>query len=253
MKKNFVLLLGGVLALGLILYFVSPISHPNEAPVEEAESTAATPVEETAAPAPESVPKTAPVPAPTPVKTSEPEGPSPELMRSFAQHLRALGPCLETTNTVPGDELEPSLQTVIDSVRGEWGESVISTEDWMQVEMETPEGEHRRLRVEMDFDNDSQVQRKLKFMTVDQSGQTAPISVPEEQAIEPSDSLIATLESGNRVLSREKFERIYFQNGEEIVARQVNGFVADLEINKGPRTFKCSKMNESSATCQCIP
>ncbi|MFN9066000.1 MAG: hypothetical protein ACK5V3_02150, partial [Bdellovibrionales bacterium] len=130
--------------------------------------------------------------------------------------------------------------------------SVISTEDWMQVDLETPEGEKRRIRVEMDFDNETQIQRKLKYVTVEPSGETRPISVPEEQAIEPSDSLIASLEAGNNIVTREKFERVYFQNGEEIVARQLNGFISELEVNKGTKSFKCKGVNTEASACQCL-
>lgn len=250
MKKNFVLLLGGVLGIGLLLYLLSPVSHEEKAPVEdevEVVAESAEPVEapKAAAPTPEPVPE-APPPPP------QPQGPSPEVMKNFAQNLRALGTCLDTPSYVPGDEIDPSLQTLIDSIRGEWGEAVISTEDWSQIEMQTPEGEKRRLRVEMDFDNESVVQRKLKLMAVDASGATTPIPVPEEQAIEPSETTIASMESGNTILNREKYERHYFQNGEEIVARQLNGMIVDMEVNRGARSFKCAKMNEPGGTCQCI-
>jgi len=251
MKRNFVLLLAGIIGLAIVLYIVSPLSDSkgsseSEGGVAAVEAPTEPPTEPSAGA--EKVPAAAETPAPPP----QPAGPPPEVLRAFSQNLRALGTCLETPNTVPGDELEPNLQAVVDSVRGEWGESVIATEDWMQVEMQTPEGERRRLRVEMDFDSESQVQRKLKFMAVDPQGATSPIPVPEEQAVEPSESLIASLESGNKILGREKFERIYFQNGEEIVARQADGLIVDLEVNRGPKTFKCSKMNELSSQCQCI-
>ena len=253
MRKNFILLVVGVVGLAVLLYFVSPLSRTeaenSKPPVTEVvEETAPPPVEETK---PET---TAPVAAaPVAVAASAAPTVAPAVMKLFAQKLRELGTCLDTQNNVPGDELEPNLQVLIDSVRGEWGESVINTEDWMQVEMETPEGEKRRLRVEMDFDSDTQVQRKLKFLAVGKDGQsTTPIPVPEDQAIEPSDSLIASLETGNKILTKEKFERIYFQNGEEIVAKQKDGFITELEVNKGPKSFKCIKTNEETADCQCL-
>ena len=243
----------GVIGLAMILYFVSPLSRSED---EKSETTTAADVVEETPPVEEPLPtpndenKTAPVNPD--VNPNQPSADHAEVMKIFAQKLRELGTCLETQNNVPGDELEPNLQTLIDSVRGEWGESVINTEDWMQVEMETPEGEKRRLRVEMDFDTDTQVQRKLRFMAVGKDGQTTPIPIPEDQAVEPSDSLIASLELGNKVIEREKFERIYFQNGEEIVARQKDGLITELEINKGAKSFKCLKMNETTANCQCI-
>ena len=253
MRKNFILLVVGVVGLAVLLYFVSPLSHSDA----QIEKPAATEVVEEAPPAPVEEPKPeVPAPAPAAPVVSAAVAPatvSPAVMQLFAQKLRDLGACLETQNNVPGDELEPNLQVLIDSVRGEWGESVINTEDWMQVEMETPEGEKRRLRVEMDFDSDTQVQRKLKFMSVGKDGQTTtPIPVPEDQAIEPSDSLIASLETGNKVITKEKFERVYFQNGEEIVAKQKDGFITELEVNKGPKSFKCIKTNEEGADCQCL-
>ncbi len=256
MRKNFILLVIGVVGLAVLLYLVSPLSRSDEEnnQSQQVEALQETLVEENFE-APEA--ESTIIPAASPVSLSNSGSSdnsviSPAVMKIFAQKLRDMGACLETQNNVPGDELDPQLQTLIDSVRGEWGESVISTEDWMQIEMETPEGEKRRLRVEMDFDTDTQVQRKLKFMTVEKDGQTTPISVPEDQAIEPSDSLIASLEAGNKIMTKEKFERIYFQNGEEIVARQKDGFLTEIEVNKGPKSFRCTKVNEESANCQCI-
>lgn len=184
--------------------------------------------------------------------SKDPSLPSTEIQKKFSESLKSLGECLETQNSVPGTELEPTLQTTIDSIRGEWGEAVITTEDWMQVEMLHSDGDKRRIRVEMDFDNEIQVQRKLKYMAIDASGATKPISIPDEQAIEPSEALIASLEAGHQVLTREKFERVYFQNGEEIVAHQVNGYLTSLEVNRGSKSFKCSQMNVESFSCQCV-
>jgi hypothetical protein len=254
MRKNFILLMAGIVGLAIALYFISPLSRMDSENseiqnIEVVEEIPAAPVE---APPVEAPAKPVPPPAPAPTITKQPPAVDSAVQKLFAQKLIELGTCLETQNNVPGIELEPTLQVLIDSVRGEWGEAVISTEDWMQVEMETPDGDKKRLRVEMDFDSDTQVQRKLKFMNVGQDGVTVPISIPEDQAIEPSESLIASLETGNKILSKEKFERIYFQNGEEIVAKQKNGFITELEVNKGPKSFKCIKLNEDTADCQCL-
>lgn len=236
--------------MGAVLYYLSPLSgkeseHQDQAIVED-NSAEAEPSQA------EITDQNNPTQNSNQIVQINSVEPKPVVMQAYAQKLRELGTCLDTRNSVPGEELEPSLQVLIDSVRGEWGESVINTEDWMQVELQTPEGDLRRIRVEMDFDNETQVQRKLKFMNVTKDGQTSPIPIPEDQAVEPSDSLIASLEAGNKILGREKFERIYFQNGEEIVARQKDGFIAELEVNKGPKTFKCLKLNEEGADCQCI-
>jgi hypothetical protein len=253
MRSNFILLVIGVIGLAILLYFVSPLSR-TEAPPKEVSAEDTVDETPTAPVIEDSKTKTPAVKPAVPVaKSDEPKPIDPAIMKIFSQKLRDLGTCLETQNSVPGDELEPSLQTVVDSVRGEWGESVINTEDWMQVEMETPEGEKRRIRVETDFDSETQVQRKLKYMSIAKDGTTTtPIPVPEDQAVEPSESLIASLETGNKILQKENFERIYFQNGEEIVAKQRDGMLTELEVNKGPKGFKCTNLTEESASCQCV-
>lgn len=237
--------------MGLVLYWLSPLSGDQNEPDQPPSEVA---VEEDF-PLPEveiSEPAIEPEVALDTSINQDPSAPSIEIQKKFSESLKSLGECLETQNSVPGDQIEPTLQMTIDSIRGEWGEAVITTEDWMQVEMMHSDGEKRRIRVEMDFDNEIQVQRKLKYMSVDAAGVTKPISIPDDQAIEPSEALIASLEAGNNVLTREKFERVYFQNGEEIVAHQVNGYLTSLEVNRGSKSFKCTQMNVESLNCQCI-
>jgi hypothetical protein len=249
-NKSSISIFALVFFLGLGLYFLSPFSRSGETSTENNElesEVSQTPVEEV-----KNNSEGTEIPSEATAKIEAPTAPTANIQKIFANTLRSLGQCLETQNSVPGDELEPSLRTLVDSVRGEWGESVISTEDWMQVDLETQEGEKRRIRVEMDFDNETQIQRKLKYVVVDANGETRPISVPEEQAVEPSDSLIASLEVGNKIITREKFERVYFQNGEEIVARQQNGFISELEVNKGTKSFKCKGVNSETSACQCL-
>lgn len=235
--------------MGLVLYWLSPVSDSDDNKKKLPQIS----VEEEF-PLPEVEKKPVPQQASEVVENQpsvDPKVPSIDIQRKFSENLKSLGECLETQNSVPGDELEPTLQMTIDSIRGEWGEAVITTEDWMQIEMLHADGDKRRIRVEMDFDNEIQVQRKLKYMSIDAMGVAKPISIPDDQAVEPSDSLIASLESGNTVLSREKFERVYFQNGEEIVAHQVDGYLTSLEVNRGNKSFKCSQMNVESFSCQC--
>lgn len=237
------------MVVGLTLYWLSPVSSEQETN----EFTEVSVEEEF--PLPSEKPNAFPVIEEAPELIVAPQDsnlPSLEIQKKFAENLKSLGECLETQNSVPGQELEPTLQTVIDSIRGEWGESVITTEDWMQIELQHTDGDKRRIRVEMDFDNEIQVQRKLKYTSIDNSGITKPISIPDEQATEPSEALIASLEAGQQVLTREKFERVYFQNGEEIVAHQVNNYLLSLEVNRGSKSFKCTQMNVESISCQCI-
>ena len=135
MRKNFVLLIVGVIGLAVLLYFVSPLSHTEEKSsrvIEAEDDVDPAPVEE---PKPEVAQMTEKPSAPAAAQATntQPKGPSPAVQKIFSQKLRELGSCLETQNSVPGDELEPSLTTVIDSVRGDWGASSINPQYWLLV------------------------------------------------------------------------------------------------------------------------
>lgn len=193
--------------------------------------------------------KSAPVePAPAPARAaSEATSVGPQLTPQNVWQEMDL--CLELGVT-PIDS-QGAVDSWIAGLRSTLGEPVLQTEDWSEVELQTSSGERRRLHVGMDYSGDDRIVRRLTYDKILSDGSREAIPVQPEQAIDPSDTILATLESDGQVVNRQRFQRIYFENGEEILVREQNGQVADLELNRGGRQFKCTGIG-AQGRCDCV-
>lgn len=144
-----------------------------------------------------------------------------------------------------------TVDSWIMGLRTSLGEPVLQTEDWSEVELQTPSGERRRVHVGMDYSGDDRIVRRLTYERYLPDGSKEPIQLAPEQAIDPSDTIIATIESDGQATTRQRFQRIYFENGEEILVREQNGQAVDLEVNRGGRQFKCIGIG-GTGRCDCI-
>lgn len=173
------------------------------------------------------------------------------LEQAFGQALRDAGTCLEL-KTGGGDAAEPTLENWMAVMRGEIGEPVIQTEDWSVIHLDVG-GEKRRIRIEMDYGSDERVVRRLKYFKVDAAGNPGEqIALTKEQSEDPTETFIASLEKDGQTTAMEKMQRIYFQNGEEIVVTEKNNRVADIEMNRNGRSFRCQKMDSIESFCKCL-
>lgn len=197
------------------------------------------------APAPVAAVPVTPAPAPA--------GVSPErLSQMFTQALRDVGTCLGMKTAV-ADGSEPTLDTWMVGVRGETGEPVIQTEDWSTTHLDMANGEKRAIKIEMDYGADERVVRRLKYFKLDAAGNPGEaIPLSREQTEDPTDTFIASLEGDGQVSGSEKLQRIYFQNGEEIIVTEKNGHVSEIEMNRNGKSFRCQKMDAAEGVCRCI-
>jgi len=218
----------------------SEISEQEEmaSPIETGSTTGATDAN-TAAPTPSA--------DAVPVQVSD-----AEIKGQFLESLKGLGACLDIKNTVDQDQSEPTLDNMVYSLRNEIGDPVIHSEDWSNTHITLPSGEQRRIRIEMDYEADDRIVKKLKYFGVDKENLPVPIPVDKDLATDPQESFISSLEKDGKVSMREKGERVYFQNGEEIVFVERNGRLLDIEMNKAGRTFKCTNLNAPKANCNCL-
>lgn len=162
---------------------------------------------------------------------------------------RDLEGCLDlglTEGESPG-----TLDSWLGGLRVTLGEPVLQTEDWSEVEIETPAGEIRRIHVGMDYSGDDRIVRRLSYEKFLPDGAREMIPLDPELSVDPSDTILASLETDGEVRKRQRFQRIYFENGEEILAREQGGVVVDLEVNRGGRQFRCTGIGESGR-CECI-
>lgn len=175
-----------------------------------------------------------------------------EARAKFTKALHDLSSCL-AMKSEPLDGAEPRLENWLSAIRGEMGDPVLQTEDWSSAEIETPEGEHRSIRVEMDYSGEDRIVRRVKYSKVGADGEPGEqIPLSKEQSEEPSDTFLASLESDGKIVKRETAQRLYFGGGEEIVVTEKNGKVYELDMSRAGRTFKCRPFDPDPNSCKCL-
>lgn len=137
---------------------------------------------------------------------------------------------------------------MLSSLQGDLGDPVIRSEDWTSTEIETPSQEKKLIKIETNYENEDIV-KKLKYFNVTNEG-LIPIDLSDEQTTEPTSTFLASLESEGKVIKTEKSERVFYQNGEEVLYTESNGLIEFIEISRQGKTLKCPSLEKSDCTCR---
>ncbi len=164
--------------------------------------------------------------------------------------LKQLSECTEIKNSLSSVSVEPTLTSVLDSVQSDLGEPVIRSEDWTSMEIKVADNSKKLIRMETVYEDDDIV-KKLKYYQVTPT-RMVPIELSREQSVNPSESFLASLEKEGDIVGREKSERVFFQNGEEISYVEKDGRIQSSEIIRAGKSFKCGDFGLSSFHCQCF-
>jgi hypothetical protein len=168
----------------------------------------------------------------------------------ISAQLEQLGTCLGLKNSV-SNHAEATFAELNSSLQPELGNVAMQNEEWSNTHLRLPNGEERRIHIEVDADNEESSVRKLKYYGVDKEGLPLAIELPKEQTTNPTETFIAGLESEGKITLREKAMHAYYQNGTEVLYTEKNGLLSDLEISKNGRTFKCTSLS-TAASCRCF-
>lgn len=235
-----------VLALGILVFRGCHSNPPPSA--EETSNENSEDQEQMAEPAPTATPVA--TPPPTSATPSAPiEVDRNALAQKFAAEMRNMQACFSLIGTTE-DSVEPSAENLDNVVREEMGEVVAKNLDWSSSYIETSSGERRLIRTEIDYNGDESSARKLKYFSIGTDGFLNPIPLGPEQQ-DPSDALIASLETEGHVILRERNTRAYYTNGGEVSYLEKDGVLADIEVSYNGRTFRCNNLQTLQGTCAC--
>lgn len=171
--------------------------------------------------------------------------------RNISTQLKALGTCLGLKNTV-SDQAEPTFVEINSSLKSEFGDVITQNEEWSNTHVLLPNGEQRRIRIEVDSNGEESSVRRLKYYGVDKEDLPVPIALPKEQTENPTAAFISGLEGEGKVTMTEKAMHAYYPNGQEVLYTERNGLVSELEISKNGKSFKCSRLADINAICKCF-
>src|SRR5437868_67515 len=116
----------------------------------------------------------------------------------FGHSIKQLAACVGLSNAAAPDRLDPSIESLMTMVKGDLGEPILRSEDWVTWNLRAS-GEERRIRIETDYSDSDQASRHLLYFKLDAQGQPNLIPLPSEQTKDPSDSFIASLQKDGEV------------------------------------------------------
>ncbi len=172
--------------------------------------------------------------------------------RQFSNHLKSIGQCLKL-NVAPQTELvDPTYDNLLVTLRPMLGEVVVQMEDWSQIDLVTADGQKKRLRTEMNYDNPQMPVKTVQMFQLNDVGGTDVIPLDEEKALNPSEEYLQFLSAGMTSVFDEKSSRAFFQEGEEVVIVERGGRIESLSITKNGQTVSCTGLNVTASNCQCF-
>lgn len=172
---------------------------------------------------------------------------SPE---QFMTSIQTLGSCLKIPLSQRAPPNAIQLDYLLQSIQDTLGVSIAENTDSESIDIQLANGEFRRIVIESVYGEDT-IDRKMNYFSVKANGESTPLPLSEDQSLNPTDSLIASLESDGVVQSRNIIRRKYYSNGEELRYIEHSGQLAEFQIWRNGQSYSCDKMLTSQFHCQC--
>jgi hypothetical protein len=193
---------------------------------------------------------TAPSVVASPADVAAAQATPAEVTTIAARHFRELGQCLQIKNSAPEEAV--SFADLQAAVRNELGDVMASDTDWKNVHVKLPNGEQRRLRLEVEGAGEELSVKTLKYYGVDKENLPVELPLTKEQTTNPSDSFIASLEQEGSVTLREEARRGVFTTGAELYYVERNGRLSEIEMSFRGHSFKCTDLTQTNSKCRCF-
>jgi hypothetical protein len=189
-----------------------------------------------------------PIPASTPVTNAEVLSvPLPDEM-PFEKRLDDLATCLKLRAIKASEESENlDFFSLNSSLSNKFGGIKDQADLWASTEIQTSGGGRRRL-----FADFRQERPSLRYLEVQKDGTQKNLELSPEQMAEPSESLIASLESDGQIIGRARERLVSYQYGQKIQLREVDGKIYSFKVTQGNKTFSCNPDPQKHLNCNCL-
>ena len=250
----------GIIAAVLLVvagyYFFRPKGNEKSEPPKEVEEE----VDERRAAPPPPVAPTTPgasvtgrppvLETPTTALEDKPEV-SEDVKKQFANHMVLMARCLGTKAASPENPPEPTIEGLMDQLRPALGNSVMQMHDWSQTEILDHDGVRRRVRVDYDYVEGEEPKRRLSMYQMNAYNMPEIVELTPDQADNPNAGYISSLVEGKKIIGDESANRVYFGNGEELLFSTRDGYLNNISVSKGDRTFNCHNLDDGRSACTC--
>lgn len=176
----------------------------------------------------------------------------PGKFEAYQKSLKDMAVCLNMEMNPLDAEAEINFDVLNQAINPDLGEIVTQTEEWTTTDLRTKGGELRRIYIENLPDLEMKTSRSLKYYLYGVDGVQKEIPLAKEQMANPSDALIASLESDGEVVGRSVSRRIFYQNGDDLLLVEKNGKIFSFEMVHDGKTYRCTGADKASTfKCQC--
>jgi hypothetical protein len=167
---------------------------------------------------------------------------------AFKKSFEEMGKCLNISVKPADKQADMNFEALNSAVASDLGEAVATNEDWNSTEIKTPSGESRKIIIMMAQSEGPEPTRYMRYTSIGGNGEEKELPLTAEQRTNPSDTLVASLESDGEVTARSVAKKVYYQNGDEMSYTEKNGHLISFELIHDGKTFRCSEIG----SCQCI-
>lgn len=176
----------------------------------------------------------------------------PQLFTSLRKMVEDMNSCIGTQAKFDENE-DFSVDVLNNMVMPFLGEIVMTTHEWATSDIQTPEGEIRRIYLEYHEDIVSDAVASLKYYSINSAGEQKEITLSDEQKMDPSETLIASLEADGSLIGRSRSQRMFYQSGGNVLIVERNGKLYSMDVPLNGKRFRCDGMDAAaSLKCQCI-
>ena len=174
------------------------------------------------------------------------------VQEKFEEKLNEMKVCLQID--LDYDQIaKPQFDSFYKIIYPSFGAATGAVEEWSNTHLKTPEGEERRIRIELDSTSEENTIKKLSLYSLD--SEKLPEKMPLDESYEknPSEEKIKELESLGKITFKQIAMNHFFAAGESVYHTEINGSIDEIEItNKHGQIFKCHKLNTENPSCRCL-
>lgn len=175
----------------------------------------------------------------------------PQRFEVLQQNLKQMAVCLNMKVGALDAQAEFNFDYFSNLISEDLGDVVTQSEEWYATDIRTKAGEVRRIFVENATEGGLNPHRKLKYSSLSPGGEQKELPLTPEQMTNPSDALLASLESDGDVVGRSMSRRIFFQNGDDLLLVERNGKIYSFQLPHDGKTFSCTGVDGQAMKCQC--
>lgn len=190
-----------------------------------------------------------PAPAQTVSQTmAQPQPPERPVVEQFASAMEQLSECLAVPMPLLDASQGVSVSSFEDALNEDLGSVIFREDEWTVTDLRTSSGEARRLFIQNALGPSGEMERRLKYYSVGDGGQLTELPLAQEQRMNPTEALMASLESDGVITSRSSSKKIFTQNGAELHVAEAQGKVYSFEVMFEGKSFRCNTLSQ----CTCL-